>query len=340
MSDEEQPSSVMPGIGLDVGTMNFVSARRTSKGVETRRMRDAFLDLPLDAKKHLKLSGVNYVQVDDKLVVVGDKAMEYANVFSGDLRRPLKAGLIASGEMDAIKILGILVKHVLQTPTTKNEYCYFSVPAEPLDSNRKVIYHQGVLEGIITECGFKAVAANEAMAIIYSETAKDNFDGIGISFGSGMTNMALAIGALEGLSFSIARGGDWIDEHSAASIDTTAPRICAIKEESKWNLMDPKSREEETLSIHYKHHIEYVLDKFVQQFVAIKDKFAIPRPIPIVVSGGTSLAGGFLEFFTQTFDAKRKKFPLQISEIRMASNPLNAVAQGLLVQAGLEYDED
>jgi len=58
------------------------------------------------------------------------------------------------------------------------------------------------------------------------------------------------------------------------------------------------------------------------------------------VSGGTALAGGFLDFFKQTFEAKKRKFPIEISGIRMASNPLNAVAQGLLVQAALEYDED
>lgn len=701
----EENTTLLPGIGLDCGTMNFVAARYQlgadgSKNILTSRMRDAFLDLPLDARKHLKLSKVNYVQVDDQLVVVGDKAMEYANVFGGTLRRPLKAGLISAGEMDAIKILGILIKHCLKSPQQQGEYCYFSIPAEPVDENRKVIYHKGILENIIQECGFTPVASNEAMAVIYSETAEDDFDGIGISFGSGMTNVALSVGAMEGLSFSIgrclagdfpvvtrhglttmegikegdevldahgqyvrvvekmengiredlvevklenlpgfphrmtrdhrvfvlrrfgwewveagdlqegdcvgvptvgsernsgssyyfgrqndksitvagaralgrlfgvflgngscgphaedpshvqfafnrrdqhlvekyaelcfrlfhrepeivddpaenitrvklhitpvarhfkarfydetgvkvcpldpakignqmalgilqglldsdsheepkrhtltntsiavvmlahhllnrfgiehsiakreprlggvnARGlqiegrkpcyevlicghvsknlldtmlavegnqvfdrfpdfalyrvrsvtrinqstpvydlrvasehhsfsspgmvvhncGDWIDEHAAASIDSTPSRICAIKE-SGIDLMNPKTREEETLAIHYKHHIEYVLDQFLKQFVAIKDKFAIPRPIPIVVSGGTSKAGGFLEFFQQTFESNRRKFPIEIKEIRAASDPLNAVAQGLLVQAALEYDED
>lgn len=343
MSDDNMV--LLPGIGLDCGTMNFVAARYTQKDegklILTSRMRDAFIELPLEAKKHLKLASVNFVQVDDQLVVVGDKAMEYANVglFGGELRRPLKAGLISAGESDAIKILGILIKHCLKTPQREGEYCYFSVPAEPVDVDRKVIYHKGILENIIKECGFTPIASNEAMAIIYSETAEDDFDGIGISFGSGMTNVALSVGALEGLSFSVGRGGDWIDEHSAASIDSTAARICALKE-AGIDLMNPKGREQETLAIHYKHHIEYVLDLFVKQFVQIKDKFAIPRAIPIVVSGGTSKAGGFLEFFKATFESKRRKFPLEIKEIRAASDPLNAVAQGLLVQAALEYDED
>ncbi len=40
------------GVGLDIGTMNLVAARRAVDGtVETSRMRDAFLDLDASAKK-------------------------------------------------------------------------------------------------------------------------------------------------------------------------------------------------------------------------------------------------------------------------------------------------
>ena len=68
------------------------------------------------------------------------------------------------------------------------------------------------------------------MAIIYAETAKEGFSGLAMSFGSGMTNVALAINTIEGLSFSIARGGDWIDGGASRSIGSTQARICAIKE--------------------------------------------------------------------------------------------------------------
>jgi len=333
-----------PGVGLDCGTMNFVSARLTDEGIRTRRMRDAFLDLPLESKKMLKLGGVNYVEMgegDDKvLVVVGDAAMEYANLFGKDVRRPLQAGLISAGEIDAIDVLGVLVKHVLGDPTVPDEYCYFSVPAAPVDDpSKNVIYHRGVLERIIGACGYTPVASNEALAIIYAETAKDGFSGIGISMGSGMSNVALAIGTIEGLSFSVGRGGDWIDQGAASSLDSTAAKMCALKEKGI-DLMNPTSREQEALAVYYKHHIEYVLDLFIAEFVKIKDKFAIPKAIPIVVGGGTSLPDGFMPFFRQVFDAKKRKFPIEISEVRHASAPLNAVAHGLLIQAGQEYEDD
>ena len=55
------------GVGLDIGTMNLVSARigKGKKGVVVRRMRDLFIDLPSTAKKMLKLGSVSYIESDE-----------------------------------------------------------------------------------------------------------------------------------------------------------------------------------------------------------------------------------------------------------------------------------
>lgn len=330
----------MPGRGIDIGTMNIVSAKQATKGkVETSRVRDAFLDLEPGAKKMLKLSGVNFLdRGEEGIIVVGDAAMEMANVFGREARRPLSQGLISAGEMDALEILGVMIKNLLGAPDVANEHCYFSVPAAPVDEDRDVVYHRGVFERIVTECGYTATASNEAMAIIYAETAKDGFSGLGISFGSGMCNIALAINGIEGLTFSVARGGDWIDGGAARATGSTSSRMCALKEQGL-DLMAPVGREQEALALYYKSLIEYCIDQTAKEFAKIADRFALPKPIPIVVSGGTSLAGNFLPFFEKTFEAKRKRFPIQVSEIRQASDPLNAVARGLLIQA-LQEDED
>ena len=337
----KRKASLPKGVGLDIGTMNIVSARRGASGeIESKRVRDAFLDLPPDSKKMLKLSGVSYVERADELIIIGDPALETANIFGREARRPLQAGLIAAGEGDALDVLGLLIKNVLGEPRVKNEACYFSVPAAPIDQpDKDVIYHQGVFDRIVRECGYEPYASNEAMAIIYAETAKEGFSGVGISFGSGMTNIALAVNTIEGLSFSVARGGDWIDGGAARSIGSTQARICSIKEQGI-DLNNPVGREQEAVAFYYKNLIEYSLDQIALRFKQIEGQFSLPRPIPIVVSGGTSLAGGFMEFFNKVFDKKRKKFPIEVSEIRHASEPLNAVAYGMLVQAMQEYDDE
>ena len=328
------------GVGLDMGTMNIVAARRTSAGIVTNRIRDAFHVLPRESRKMLKLSGVNYIEKEDDLIVVGDAAYDMANMMSEEVRRPLQSGLISAGEVNALEILGILVRHVLKDPQEENEICYFSVPAAPVDDpTRDVIYHRGILENIVRECGYKPFASNEALAIVYSECASDGFSGLTFSYGSGMTNIALAINTIEGLSFSIGRGGDWIDAGAAKSTGSTQARMCTLKEKGL-NLMNPEGREQEALTVYYKNLIEYGLDHVMREFIKIKDRFALPKPIPIIVSGGTSMVDGFLDFFNEVFDKKKKKFPFEISEIRAAKEPLDSVARGLLIQALQEYEDE
>lgn len=328
------------GVGIDLGTMNIVAARQGDKGIDIRRIRDAFLDLDLSAKKMLKLSGVEFIERENEILLIGDAALETANVFGQEARRPLSQGLISAGEIDAIEVLGILVRHVLGEPSEENEVCYFSIPAAPVDDlTRDVIYHEGVFERIVEECGYDAVASNEAMAIIFAECAKDGFSGLSISFGAGMCNIALAVNTIEGLCFSVARGGDWIDAGASKATGATQSKITAIKE-AGIDLLNPKTREEEALAVYYKSLIKYCLKHIAKEFNKIKGKFSLPKPIPLVISGGTSKAGGFVEFFKSVFMKESKRFPIEISEIRQAKDPLNAVALGLCVQAQTEYDED
>jgi hypothetical protein len=339
MSENETPTPpALFGVGLDMGTMNIVAARREASEVRTKRIRDAFLDLPAEHKRMLKLSNVNYIEKDEDIIIVGDAAYDMANVIGREVRRPLAAGLISAGEHDALEILGVLVRHVLGEPRQKDEVCVFSVPAAPVDDPSKdIVYHRGILERIVNECGYKAIPSNEALAIIYAECGKDQFSGIAFSFGSGMTNVALAIRTMEGLSFSVGRGGDWIDAGAAKSVGATQSRMCSIKEKGL-DLMNPQGREQEALVVYYKNLIEYALDNVAKEFAKIRDRFDMPFPVPIVVSGGTSKAAGFLDFFKEVFESKRKRFPIEVSVIRAATEPLDAVARGLLVQAVQEYD--
>jgi len=98
-------------------------------------------------------------------------------------------------------------------------------------------------------------------------------------------------------------------------------------------LLEPQGRKEEALSMYYKELIEYVIDNVAKEFLRSNLQMTINKPLPIVISGGTSLAGNFLEFFKKVFERKRKNFPFEVSEIRHANDPLNAVAVGLLIQA-------
>lgn len=325
------------GVGLDIGTMNIVAARKVDSSVETKRIRDAFLDLEAEAKKMLNMSGVSYIEYEDKILILGDPAIETANLFKREARRPLSQGLISASEIDALEVLSILIENVVGEPQEDNEVCYYSIPAAPLDMpGQDVLYHEAVFAKILEELGYDAISGNEAMAIVYSECAADQFSGIGISFGSGMVNCALSYMTMPIMEFSLARGGDWIDRNAANAVGSTASRLCSIKEKGL-DLTQPNSREEEALVVYYKSLIKYALDNISKKFKETQNDTELQKSIPIVVSGGTSLAGGFLDLFKEVFEKQRNRFPIEISEIRQAEDPMTSVAQGLLVQAMQEY---
>lgn len=330
-----------PGVGLDVGTMNLVSARTTAKGeVETNRIRDAFIDLDVEAKKTLRLSKVNYVEKDGQLIVLGDSALNMANLFKREVRRPLSRGVISSGELEAQQILSLLVFHVLKEPTHEQEHCFYSVPAAPIDDlEQDIVYHQEVFRKIITEHGYNPHPMNESMAIIYSQCADTNFSGLAVSFGSGMCNVALALQTVKGMDFSVARGGDWIDQHAAKALGSTAARICSAKEKGiDLANVKPGDREAEAIALYIRALIRYCLDNIAVQFRKVQNTLSLPEPIPFVISGGTTKAVGFQAVFHEEFEqVKKKGFPIQISEIRMAKDPMTSVAEGLLVLATEEH---
>jgi len=56
-------------------------------------------------------------------------------------------------------------------------------------------------------------------------------------------------------------------------------------------------------------------------------------PVPMIVSGGLSLAKGFVTKVERSLS--NLDFPIKISEVRRAENPMTAVANGCLLAAQL-----
>ena len=327
--------------GCDIGTCFLVSAAQDSGNkIIFKTIRDAFLDMENEpqTKSLLKMSSVDFIEAGEKVYVIGDSAVTMANIFKKEARRPLSRGVIAPGELEAEKILLVLIENILGKAINPGEICFYSVPAAPVDHNIDIVYHQAMFSKLIGSLGYKPVALNEAAAISYSNAAKEQFSSLAISMGAGMINVCLMFKTMIGMAFSIQNSGDWLDESVAKATGSTASRIQTIKEKGV-NLMDPNGgdpktlREREALVIYYKSLILRALDTIKNEFNKHQGSIELPNSVPIILSGGTSLAKGFKDLFEAGFNTVKDKFPIPISEIRMATDPLNAVAQGLLVAA-------
>ena len=317
--------------GLDIGTMNIIASRSRGGRVETKRIRDVFIDLTQDQVKMLKLGGeTSYVDKGDICYILGDDAANIANIFGRGLRAPMNKGVIAAGELEAMEMLKIMVGEVLDN-APEGGVCTVSSPGDPVDNDFDCLYHQAVVEDIVSSYGWEVEIASESTAMAYSECADSTFTGLCISCGHGMTNVSLVFKTIETLKFSVARGGSWIDDQAAKVTGKTPSQICAIKERGI-DLISPQGREAQAIAIYYKHLIKYAIKNFIQKFKQLQGNIELPEEIPCVVAGGTSMAKGFVDLVKQAINQEHG-FPFPISEVKHASDPLNSISKGLLIMS-------
>ena len=169
------------------------------------------------------------------------------------------------------------------------------------------------------------------MAVVYSELEKNNYTGFGISAGGGMCNICLSCLSVPYISFSIPKGGDYIDNAVATVTREVNTRIRDIKENTLDLLKKPVSAIEDALHIYYDDLIQNLVIAMKQ---SIEEMTRIPTSgaaIPVVLSGGTVMPNGFKEKFEACLNTIN--FPLAVSDVRLAENPLTTTASGALVAA-------
>jgi actin-like ATPase involved in cell morphogenesis len=332
-------------VGVDIGT-GFISCAEHEEGNKKfRKVRDAFFKLNPSkflegsadqfGESMLKNAGAHYVKVDGQLYVLGDDAFKFASLFHQECLRPMSQGVLNPREPVSNLMVAELIKAVAGKPKAKNDVLYYCVPAEPIDADFDVEYHKQILHGVFEEVGYKNInVMTEGLAVVYSELAETQYTGIGMSFGAGMCNIVYSFMGIPVFAFSLSRGGDWIDSHAAKHTDETHNVITSIKEKGDFSLYDSTNGIQKAISIYYDALLTYVVEKF-KELYANTPKKKLPNvmmELPIVIAGGTSLMQGFVE---RLRELTAEDFPVPISEIRHAEEPLFAVSNGLYEAAKL-----
>jgi hypothetical protein len=333
----EKSSSVRVGRGLDVGTANLLSVYQDDEGdLVVKRERNAFLEIPSEFvgnREMLTKLNVPYVSFKGRLYVLGDASFNLANMFGQEVRRPMMSGFLSPAEQEAIPMMRFIVERLLGAPRVENEPVCFCIPAASIDKDNDTVYHEGIVSGILKKLGYDPNPMNEAHAIVYSSLAEQDFTGIGVSCGGGMFNVCVAYRTIPAVTFSVSRGGDWIDESVARVMGIPKTRATAIKE-GDVNLTTPRNREEEACVLYYRSLIKYVLRNLKQRFELARDVPQFTEPVEVVVAGGTSLVGGFVEVFAE--ELHKVNFPLEIAGVRRAEDAISSVVRGCLIAAQLD----
>jgi hypothetical protein len=206
-----------------------------------------------------------------------------------------------------------------------------------VDKNFDTDVHQTFLTNILISLGYTVDSIPEALAIIFSEIpvaqgedGEETYTGIAMSFGAGMCNVCLARRKIPLINFAIAQSGDWIDRESAKAAGLPVSAMTSFKEK-KFSLekVDYTHMKQACLDIHYQAMIRHAVQTFSQKFNSLEEEIDVP--LEIVVAGGTASVPGFMEKFQSVL--KTMELPFKVKNLRMAKNPLYAVARGCLLKA-------
>ena len=320
-------------IGLDIGTSRIVAASRVNQDEKVQAQLNAFVAIPYSrlTENSLKREHVPHAGSDGQLVIFGDESARMADLLGREIRRPMTRGILNAGEPESLPQIKEIIATVLGDSDKGSKIC-FSVPAPPLGVEDNLTYHDATIRQILDQLGYKDVRSiNEGVAVIYSELEDSNYTGIGISCGGGLCNVALSYMSVPVLSFSLAKGGDFIDSSAASVTGELINRVRLTKEEGFHFNGHFTDKIQQAIAVYYDDMIQSIVQGLKDAFASSRNVPKFGRPVPLVLSGGGVLPEGFREKFEKAMATV--SLPVPVSEVRMAGNPLETTARGALVAA-------
>ncbi|HYZ82842.1 MAG TPA: hypothetical protein VE621_00485 [Bryobacteraceae bacterium] len=323
-------------VGLDVGTSRIVTARRADDDFRYQTELNAFVSIPYSkmAEQTLRKERVLHSVQSGEIVVQGTESERFADLLGVEMRRTMSRGVLNSDEPESLEQIRQILEAMIGPAKAKGQKLCFSVPAEPVGSTDTVGYHETSIRQILTDLGYNVRSIHEGLAVAYSELEASNYTGIGVSCGGGLCNVSLCYMSVPVLSFSIPRGGDYIDTNAATATGELINRIRITKEDSFHFNGYYADKTLQALNVYYDEVIQSLVAAMRDAFESSKSLPKLKRPIPMVLSGGTVMPRGFRDRFEKA--VKESSFPIAVSEIRLAANPLESTAKGALIAAMTE----
>ncbi len=320
-------------LGLDLGTSRIVVARCADGKYEYETQLNAFLTLPYSklAASLLQRENVFHEVKGSEIVVFGNDAERFADIFHAETRRPMLNGLLNPHERHSLAVLRAIVQKLVGTAPSGGQKVFFSVPSPLANQKDGASYHEASVRQILSELGFEATPIEEGLAVVFGELGGSNYTGIAISCGSGLCNVCLAVLSVPVISFSLQKAGDFIDEQAAMVTGELALRMRVQKEQGFHLNGMSGDRVRNALTVYYGEMIQNLVETLKGEIASTQRLPRLDQSIPMVLSGGTVLPKGFLEHFQQTL--RNADFPLKLSEVRVSGDALNSTARGALMAA-------
>jgi hypothetical protein len=330
---QEKDLEYSQALGLDVGTSRIVVARTGDKKYRYEAQLNAFITLPYSklAESLLQREEVFHEVQGSDLVVAGNDAQRFAEIFHVETRRPMLNGVLNPQEPHSLSVVRRIITRLIGRATAEGQKIFFSVPAPVANREEGLTYHEASIHQILTDLGYNATPIGEGLAVVFGELAGSNYTGIGISCGSGLCNVCLAVLSVPVISFSVPKAGDFIDNKASLVTGELATRLRVQKEQSFHLNGLSGDRVQNALNVYYAEMIENLTDTLRTTISSTQRLPKLDKSVPLVLSGGTAMPVGFVERFEAILRAK--DFPLRLSDVRVSADPLNSTARGALMAA-------
>lgn len=320
-------------LGLDVGTSRIVVARSAEKKYQYESQLNAFLTMPYSplAESLLVRENVFHERRGEEIVVAGNDAAKFAGVFHVETRRPMASGVLNPREPHSLAVVRSIIGKLLGKANGDGQKVFFSVPAPVEGTDTGIPYHSASIGQLLTDLGYIPTPITEGLAVVFGELADTNFSGIGISCGSGLCNVCMAVLSVPVIAFSVPKAGDFIDAQAAIVTGDLAIRMRMQKEEAFHLNGLVGDRVHDALNVYYQEVLVNLVQKLRTQISATQRLPHFEHAIPLVLSGGTAIPRGFLDHFVKIL--RSNELPVKLSEVRVSADPLNSTARGALMAA-------
>lgn len=181
----------------------------------------------------------------------------------------------------------------------------------------------------------KKIEIGEYTGLVYDlrVTEDHSFSGPNLTIsncGAGMINVCYAMYGNPIFQFAIVNSGDWIDKQAAKATNESPTFI--NKEKTKVDLLaQPQNLVERAIQTQYRLMIEKTVNGIKEGLASAKQSVKSEHPVDFVVAGGTSLAKGFTEIFSETL--KQANLTIPVGDVIRPAEPLYCVAKGALLAA-------
>lgn len=327
-------------LGLDLGISRFRSLQRQQGRLLARQTATAYVALPNRPAQQKLVADARLCcwKTDDSLLIVGADAPLAAEAWQTPLIPLLPNARLPSDDPVGRQVAAQLLESVAGRSSDDRQNCTVVLPRDAGAGDPDAEFFLRLLR--LRGGDLQTIPAGLAVAL--SELGREQFTGIGVSFGAGGVSICLVERGSVRATAVTDRGGDWIDRQLAERQghvlwDAEGRRYLNLLAVAHWkssperSLAGPLNEGERWLRQLYGEALKAALREFRNAVTHEGCNGAFRQPLTVVLHGGCTAMAGFHSVWTEHWAEAGIDLPVRTP--RRTEDDVWTVARGCLIHA-------